>query len=72
MIIYFSGTKSDLRVQNSEKYVTAIEGKSLKKKIGAMAFVECSAKKKERLADVFEEAVKSVGKPRKIRVCTIL
>ncbi|CAO1414447.1 unnamed protein product [Diamesa tonsa] len=70
--IILVGTKSDLRVQNSEKYVTAIEGKSLKKKIGAMAFVECSAKKKERLADVFEEAVKSVGKPRKIRVCTIL
>lgn len=54
------GTKSDLRVAGSEKFVTIQEGKKLQKKIGAYALVECSAKNRLRLTDVFEEAVRSV------------
>lgn len=58
----YTGTKSDLRIQGSEKYVTTQEGKKLKSKINAYALVECSAKKKAHLTDVFEEAVRAVEK----------
>lgn len=51
-----------MRVMNSEKYVTTAEGKKLKSKIGAYTLVECSAKKKTNLANVFEEAIRSVVK----------
>lgn len=54
------GTKSDLRVQGSEKFVTTVEGKKLKNKIGAFTLVECSAKKKTNLVNVFEEAIRAV------------
>lgn len=69
------GTKSDLRVQGSEKFVTTQEGKKLQKKIGAFSLIECSAKKQTKLADVFEEAVRAVEKKSpggKSRPCTIL
>lgn len=73
--IVLVGTKSDLRIQGSEKYVTTQEGRKLKKRIDAYALVECSAKKKTHLADVFEEAVRAVEKksPRNRKFdCTIL
>lgn len=57
-----TGTKADLRVQGSEKFVTTIEGKKLKNKIGAFTLVECSAKKKTNLLNVFEEAIRAVEK----------
>ena len=69
-----SGTKSDLRIPNSEKFVTTAEGKKLKHKIRAYTLVECSAKKKQNLQDVFHEAVRAVEKKPhvKTRVCTLL
>lgn len=72
--MFLLGTKSDLRVQGSEKFVTTQEGKKLKSKIGAYALVECSAKKKTHLVDVFEEAVRAVEKksPHAKRSCCIL
>jgi len=68
------GTKSDLRIHGSEKFVTTQEGKKLKSKISAYALVECSAKKKAHLTDVFEEAVRAVEKksPHAKRSCSIL
>lgn len=63
----------DLRVPNSEKFVTLAEAKKLKHKIRAFALVECSAKKKHNLADVFHEAVRAVlKKPNVKRGCLIL
>ncbi|XP_070500012.1 ras-like GTP-binding protein RhoL [Chironomus tepperi] len=72
--IVLVGTKSDLRIHGSEKFVTTPEGKKLKNKIGAYALVECSAKKKAHLTDVFEEAVRAVEKksPHAKRSCCIL
>lgn len=69
-----AGTKSDLRVPNSEKFVTHAEAKKLKHKIKAYALVECSAKKKENTEDVFHEAIRAVEKTphTKPRVCTLL
>lgn len=71
---HFAGTKSDLRVPNSLKFVTLAEGKKLKHKIRAFALVECSAKKKQNLEDVFHEAVRAVVKKPNVkpRGCLIL
>lgn len=69
----FSGTKSDLRVAGSEKFVSTQEAKKLKAKIKAFALIECSAKKKNNLAEVFVEAVRAVNqKPVNSRTCSIL
>lgn len=72
--IVLVGTKSDLRVQGSEKFVTTAEGKKMKHKIKAYALVECSAKRKENLHEVFEEAVRAAEKRPHVhqRNCTIL
>lgn len=72
--IVLVGTKSDLRVHGSEKFVTTAEGKKLKHKIKAYSLVECSAKKKLNLGEVFDEAVRAVEKKPHVkpRVCTIL
>lgn len=55
-----------MRVQGSDKFVTTVEGKKLKHKINAFTLVECSAKKKTNLTNVFEEAIRAVErkKPR--------
>lgn len=72
--IVLVGTKSDLRVPGSEKFVTTAEGKKMKHKIKAYALVECSAKRKENLHEVFEEAVRAAEKRPHVhqRSCTIL
>lgn len=55
----------DLRVAGSEKFVTTQEAKKVRAKIKAYSLVECSAKKKLHLEDVFNEAVRAVErKPR--------
>lgn len=51
-----------MRVQGSEKFVTTVDGKKLKNKINAFTLVECSAKKKTNLVNVFEEAIRAVEK----------
>ncbi|ALC47082.1 RhoL [Drosophila busckii] len=68
------GTKLDLRIPNSEKFVTTQEGKRLRKEIHAYNLVECSAKKKMNLQQVFEEAVRAVDRKPKSRPpsCKIL
>lgn len=68
------GTKLDLRIAGSEKFVTNAEGRRLRKEIHAHALVECSAKSKVNLEAVFEEAVRAVEKKPKSspRKCTFL
>jgi len=57
------GTKSDLKVgTNTNGVVTEKQGRQLKKKIKAQAFVECSAKTSENIITVFHEAVKAITK----------
>uniref|UniRef100_A0A336MC96 CSON015063 protein n=1 Tax=Culicoides sonorensis TaxID=179676 RepID=A0A336MC96_CULSO len=58
--IVLVGTKMDLRVAGSEKFVTTQEAKKMKAKIKAYGLVECSAKKQVHLGDVFYEAVRAV------------
>lgn len=57
--IYISGTKCDLRDPNSEKCISHAEGEKLKRQIGATAFIECSAKTRENLDEVFHEAARA-------------
>jgi len=73
--IILVGTKLDLRVQGSEKFVTTAEGKKLKKEIRAHSLVECSAMKKINLHEVFEEAIRAVErwpKSKQAKSCKIL
>lgn len=75
--IFFSipGTKSDLRVHGSDKFVTVAEGKKLRNRINAYSIVECSAKKRNNLSFVFEESIRAVEKKKhgsRKNNCTIL
>ncbi|XP_037922418.1 ras-like GTP-binding protein RhoL isoform X2 [Hermetia illucens] len=71
--IVLVGTKLDLRVAGSEKFVTTAEGRKMRKEIRAYSYVECSAMKQVNLSDVFEEAVRAVvNKTHKPRTCRIL
>lgn len=56
------GTKSDLRISESNEIITPHECKKMKKKIKACKYMECSAKMQEGLDEVFIEAVRSVLK----------
>lgn len=51
-----------MRIPDSPKFVTSAEGKKMKTKIRAFAFVECAAIKKLNLGEVFTEAVRAVEK----------
>lgn len=73
-LIIIAGTKSDLRVPNSEKFISTSEAKKMKSKIKAAALVECSALNRQNLENVFHEAVRAaIKKPKKApSVCCIL
>ncbi|XP_063709267.1 ras-like GTP-binding protein RhoL [Culicoides brevitarsis] len=58
--IILVGMKADLRDPKSGDFVTTEEGKKMKEKIGAFAFVECSAMKKINLDEVYCQAVRAV------------
>lgn len=59
---------------NSVECLTPLDGEKLKKKIRAYAFVECSAKDKVNLQNVFDEAILAVKKKSqfKNKYCRIL
>lgn len=62
-----------MRIPNSEKFVTAEDGRKLRNRIGAYAFVECSALQKNNLDEVFKLAIRAIKKPKvTARKCTIL
>lgn len=48
----------DLRTEGSTKFIAEIEGRKLKSKTNAAGFMECSAKTKQGLTEVFEESVR--------------
>ncbi|KAF5307791.1 hypothetical protein FQR65_LT06663 [Abscondita terminalis] len=73
--IVLVATKIDLRSDPTKETVTEKEGKKLRRKIKAESYIECSAKERTNLKEVFEEAVrcsgrKKVGNP--TRPCVIL
>ncbi|VVC33907.1 Small GTPase superfamily, Rho type,Small GTP-binding protein domain,P-loop containing nucleoside [Cinara cedri] len=64
--IVLIGTKTDLRLKNPDGCVTREEGKKMKKKIGAVKNIECSALNNEGLDAIFVEAVQAaVGRPKR-------
>ena len=62
------GTQIDLRVGNDDGEVTTDEGVQLAKEIGADCYVECSARDRKCLEDVFKNAVSSALKVRKRKI----
>ncbi|KAH7099124.1 P-loop containing nucleoside triphosphate hydrolase protein [Auriculariales sp. MPI-PUGE-AT-0066] len=79
------GTKSDLRagkgqkVPRDVKLVSCSKGEDLARRLGAVAYMECSALRQEGVAQLFEEAVRVATQPglqepkrRCSRICTIL
>lgn len=55
--------------------VSAAEGQALASKIGAISFIECSAKTQENVKQVFDTAIKAVlfkKKPQKKSKCVLL
>uniref|UniRef100_T1JJW0 Ras-like GTP-binding protein RhoL n=1 Tax=Strigamia maritima TaxID=126957 RepID=T1JJW0_STRMM len=71
--IVLVATKNDLRKERPFKCVTTYEGKRLCAKIRAAKYVECSAKTRHGLEEVFREAARSVLKPKSIkRSCVLL
>jgi GTPase SAR1 family protein len=76
------GTKSDMKNDQAEinklreqgqSAITTEQGENLAKKLGAIKYMECSAKTQENLKEVFDEAVRSVLRPqKKKKSCMIL
>lgn len=61
----FAGTKQDLRLSQND-CVTLKEAKKMRKRIGAVKYVECSALTNEGLDAIFVEAVlAATHKPKK-------
>lgn len=56
--IVLVATKVDLRL-NNEEFLTKRDGESLRNKINANAFIECSAKENFMVKEVIEAAVKA-------------
>lgn len=72
MPIVLVGTKADLRLvksmveelrKNNEEPITKEQGEMMAQQIGAMKYIECSAKTQDNLSQVFEEAVRCVINP---------
>jgi len=82
--IILVGNKTDLRTDENTKRelskmkqqpVSVDEGRSMADKIGAYGYMECSARTKEGVRDVFELATRAalqVKKKRKKQMCDIL
>jgi len=58
------GTKKDLRVGRGPG-VSFLEGENIARRIGAKAYVECSARYNEGVMEVFQVAAREACKPRK-------
>lgn len=66
------GTKLDLRYDPEQpKLVDIADANKLKNKLGIKTLVECSAKTRENVKSVFDEAILAVLKPRKGGGCII-
>lgn len=63
--IVLIATKTDLRSEETvERTLSPSDGRKLRTKIKAHKYVECSAKTREGLREVFEEAARAVLNPR--------
>eukprot|EP01090_Pellita_catalonica_P002282 TRINITY_DN1188_c0_g1_i1.p1 TRINITY_DN1188_c0_g1~~TRINITY_DN1188_c0_g1_i1.p1 ORF type:complete len:190 (-),score=25.35 TRINITY_DN1188_c0_g1_i1:53-622(-) len=58
--VILAGTKSDLRRDNHDESVSKAQGQAMARAIGAVAYIETSAKKRENVKFVFDTAVSTV------------
>jgi Ras-related C3 botulinum toxin substrate 1 len=78
--ILLIGTKADLRDESSSATPSSVvaqhEGSHLAKKLGAYTYIECSAKRKDHINEIFEKALHAVVLPvkkkRKKRICRLM
>lgn len=59
--IVLVGTKIDIREEQNIDHLTEMDGKKLKRKIKAVAYVECSAKEMYNLEQIFITAIRAVA-----------
>lgn len=62
IVIYFSGTKGDLRGTKDIELISPRECRKMQNKIKAAKYVECSALNRQGLDNVFIEAVRAIVK----------
>ena len=68
-----TGTKIDLRAETREKPIKTEMGEQMAKDLKAVKYLECSAKTREGLKDVFDEALMTALQPKtKPKPCTLL
>jgi small GTP-binding protein len=66
------GTKMDLR-NTPKEAVSEAQAKKIKSKIKASAYIECSARSRENVENIFKEAVRAVMRRRnQKRICAYL
>ena len=58
MPIVVVGTKIDIREENNPQHVSHSDGQKLMKQLGAVNYVECSAKTMTQINDVFDVAIR--------------
>ncbi len=59
------GTKTDMRETHPDDVVTAEEGRKMCQQLGGIRYLECSAKTRDGLKDVFDAAIQYVVSNRK-------
>ncbi|KAL0281484.1 UNVERIFIED_CONTAM: hypothetical protein PYX00_002460 [Menopon gallinae] len=60
--IVLVGTKTDIRDERDREHLSYADGKKMKNKIKAFAYLECSAKLMEGLDEIFKTAIRAVLK----------
>lgn len=68
--IIIVGTKLDLRKENPDGKITTEQGKKLAEELKAYSYLECSAKTREKLTDVFNEVLECHINTKKIQLPT--
>ena len=66
---FHAGTKKDIK---SNDMVNSKDGKKLCKKAGLYKYVECSAKTKENIQEVFTQSILAAVSPTKQPLCTLM
>lgn len=62
LLFKLSGTKIDIRDERDREHLSYADGKKMKNKIKAFAYLECSAKLMEGLDEIFKTAIRAVLK----------
>eukprot|EP00700_Malawimonas_jakobiformis_P002660 EC724658.1.p1 GENE.EC724658.1~~EC724658.1.p1 ORF type:complete len:187 (+),score=24.96 EC724658.1:103-663(+) len=65
--ILLIGTKLDLRLDANPQHITTSQGKEMASRIGAIGYIETSAKTRQNVQLVFETGVRALTKPESMK-----